>query len=121
MLFKMQGMTRQLIALGDPVEHARGIEVAGPRGIDDLVHRLGGNFNDLVAGQDDRPLGAACHRRDIDQPDHLRDRIVERVGLEQRRDLVMVGEQNVDMTLDQVAEATTANATRLFGLPSLKS
>ena len=78
----------------------------------------------LVARHDHRALLTPGERRDLAVVLHALQRVVELVDLVERRDLGLVGEQHVDVVLDQLEElvrgggrrrsaSDSVNATRL--------
>ena len=91
-------------AAGQAIEKARGVEIAGPGGVDDARHRRRRHRVLLARGQHDAALGAAGQRRDRDMAAHRRGRGGEILGLVERADLRLVGEQDVDMAVDQIAK-----------------
>ncbi len=58
----------------------------------------------LAVGQDDAAGGAAGQGRDRDMAAHCRGRCGKIRGLVKRADLDLVGEQDVDMTVDEIAK-----------------
>ena len=60
----------------------------------------------------DRPLLAARQRRDLGLAAHLLQRVVELLYLVERQDLVLVGEQDVDVLLDELEELGAIAATQ---------
>src|SRR3954451_2169362 len=106
---------RERQAAGQPVQKAGGVEVAGPGRIDDPLDRRGGNPVRLVAADDDAPRAAAGQRGDLDMAAHRLRRRNEVAGLVKRADLGLVGEQDVDLAGDQLAEggAVTLDAKRV--------
>lgn len=91
-------------AVGQAVQKARRVLVAGAGGIDDTVDRVRVDDMHLVAGDDDRPPLTAGQGRDLAVPSHALERGVEVVDLVERADLGLVGEQHVDLVLDEGAE-----------------
>ena len=94
----------EVVAVGEPEQEAGGEEVAGAGGVDDALDRAGVDHVHLVAGDDHRALLAAGERRDLALARHLLQGVVERVDPVERRDLVLVREQDVDVVLEQVEE-----------------
>ena len=94
----------QWLSVRQPVEEACGEEVAGAGRVDQLLDRRGGDLDDVVTVHDDRALLAARDRPDPRPASHVRERLLERVDLEERTDLRLVREHDVDVVLDQVQE-----------------
>ena len=100
---------------GQAVEKPAGIEIAGAGGVDDARHRCGFDPMLLAVGQDDAALCAAGQRGDRDMAAHGGGGGGEVRGLVERADLDLVGEQDVDVAGDKVAEvgAMTLDAERV--------
>jgi len=85
------------------VQEARGVEVAGAGGVDQLRHHPGGHLDRGVPGDDDRAELGTRQGGDGSVTAHGLDRRVE-VGAVQSGDLGLVGEQEVDVVGDQIQE-----------------
>ena len=86
------------------MEKACGIEIAGVGRIDDVRDRRGRDLDDLLRRDDERAVCAQRHRGDIGAAPQFRDGCFEPVGLEQGRDLGLVGEQDVDVPVHEIQE-----------------
>src|SRR5579883_1517780 len=95
---------REVAAMGEAVEKAAGIEIAGARGIDELLDRFGRDRVGGVGRDDDRAALAARQRGDLALAAHGTDGGVEILGLEERADLGLVGDENIDMAGEERAE-----------------
>ena len=91
-------------AAGQAEQEACGVKVARPGRIDDPGHRRRGDGVLLAIGQDDAAALAPGQRGDRDMAAHRLRRCREVVSLVQRADLRLVGEQDIDLALDQFAE-----------------
>src|SRR5439155_21424248 len=91
-------------AVGDAVEKAAGIEIAGAGGVDDLCHRCGRDLMAGGAGDHDRALGAAGQHGNLAVARGGASRSLEIAGLVERVDLDLVREHDIDMVRDQRAE-----------------
>ena len=91
-------------AAGQAVEETAGVEIAGPGGVDHPRHRRRRDQVLFARRSITLPGGAAGQRRDRDMAAHRGRRGGEILGLVQRADLDLVGEQDVDMPVDQIAE-----------------
>src|SRR5438874_13124263 len=91
-------------AAGQAEQEACGVKVARPGGIDDPGYRRCGDGVLLAIGQDDAAALAPGQRGDRDMAAHRLRRCGEVVSLVQRADLRLVGEQDIDLALDQFAE-----------------
>src|SRR6266542_428997 len=100
--------------LRQPVQEPGRVQVAGAGGVVDR-HRKGGDGVLLVAGDHHRALGAAGQRRHRDAAADLAHGLLEAAELEQRDDLLLVGEQHVDRAVDQLHEglAVAVDAERV--------
>src|SRR5690242_13903594 len=88
---------------GQAEEEACGVKVARAGRIDDPRYRRRRDGVLLAIGEDNAALFAAGQRGDRDMAAHrLRRREV--VGLVQRADLGLIGEQDIDLALDKLAE-----------------
>ncbi len=85
-------------------EEARGIEVARPRRIHHPGHRRRIDRVGLLAGEHQRAAGAAGERRQLAGAAGLPQRLVEIIDLPEGADLRLIGEEDVDMLAQQVAE-----------------
>src|SRR5579885_1316280 len=95
---------RQRPAAGQPVEKAGGIQVSGPGGVYDAGDRPRRDPVRLAAGDDDAALGSASQSGDRDAAAHRLGRLSKGGGPVQRTDFGLVGEQDVDLALDQFAK-----------------
>ena len=66
--------------------------------------RRGQDLDDLLRRDDERAARAQRHRGDIGAAPQFRDGCFEPVGLEQGRDLGLVGEQDVDVPVHEIQE-----------------
>ena len=97
------------------MEEPGGVLVAGAGGIDNTFDRVGIDDVDLVAGDDDRTALGASQRGDGAVMTDLLEGSVKIRDLVQRTDLVLVGEQDVDLALDEPQEifAVAVHAERI--------
>src|SRR5207248_1429077 len=81
----------------------------------DARHRRRGDPMALLSGQNDAARSAAGQGGDRDMAAHRRCRRIEILGLIQRADLVLVGEQDIDLARHQLAEggAVAVDAERI--------
>src|SRR5579859_7744868 len=86
------------------MQKAAGIEIARAGGIDQTRDFLSRDFDGLSCGNDDRPVLAARQRRNFALPAHRTDGLVEIAGLKERANLRLIGEQDVDVTGDELAK-----------------
>ena len=109
------GAMRHVLAAGEAIEEARGEEIAGTGGIEDLRDRRGRDFDAILAGEDFRAFLAARQHRDLGLAAHRGGGLLEILRLVERADLGLVGEEDVDMAADQVAEigAVAIDAERI--------
>src|SRR5262245_18260416 len=84
-------------AAGQPAEKAAGVEIAGSSGVDDLCYWGCGDAVLGAVGEDYAARGTAGERSDRDMAAHGRGGGGEVLGLVQRADLGLIGEENVDM------------------------
>ena len=102
--------------MGEPVEDAGRVEVAGAGGVDDAVDRVGRDRRAacpaLITTEPCAPRVSAAISQCASTP---LGRLVEVVDLVEHRDLVLVGEQHVDVGLDQLEElgAVALDAERI--------
>src|SRR5260221_4533106 len=96
-------------------EETASIKIAGAGGVDDLRDPGCLDYMGMVGGHDNRAPLAAGQRGDVAIPAHQPHRLVEILGLVERADLRLVGEEDVDMVADEVAElgAMAADAKRV--------
>jgi hypothetical protein len=101
--------------VGGAEEEPGGVQVAGPGGVDDARYRLGRDAVGVVAHQHHRPLLAPCEHGDLAAPAYGALGLCEVLDLVERADLLLVGEQDVDVVLDELAEfvAVTLDAERV--------
>ncbi len=86
------------------MEETAGIEIAGAGRVDDARHRRRGDAVLRAVGQNDAAERAAGQCRDRDMAAHRGGGGGEIIGLVERADFGFVGEQDVDMAVDEVAE-----------------
>src|SRR5262249_27902242 len=98
---------RQVAAAAIAVKKAGGILVAGAGGVDHAVDRRGVDDMHLPAAEDERAPGAAGEGRDQAAAARSLQRRIEVVDLPERADLRLIGEQDVDMAVDQGQELVT--------------
>src|SRR5437764_1725781 len=100
---------------GQAKEEACGVKIARPGRIDDPRHRRRRDGALLATGEDETALFAAGQRGDRDMAAHRLRRRREIFGLVKRADLRFVGEQDIDLALDKLAEGSpmAANAERV--------
>ena len=91
----------QSLAVGEPEQEARRVEVAGAGRVDDLAHTGGRHFVGLVPGDDDRAVLAHRDGRDRAKVSQLLERFVEVGPCEECEQLRLVGEQDVDVAVGQ--------------------
>ena len=85
-------------------QEARRVEVAGTGGVEHARRRHGVDDMHLLAAQHHGALGPAGQRREMDVAADLLQRLVEVGDLVEADDLGLVGEQDVDTAIDQLAE-----------------
>ena len=97
------------------VEKSRRVEIAGSGRVHHAARPARVDHMHLVPAQDDRALFAARETGDFAMAAHRLERRIEIRGLVERGDLVLVGEEDVDMVRHQLAElaAVTAHAERI--------
>src|SRR5213075_2866276 len=89
---------------GQAEQEACGIEVARSGRVDDPRYRGRAHPVYAVAGHDYAARLAAGQGRDRDMTAHRIRRLGEFLGLVKRTDLGLVGEQDIDLALDQLAK-----------------
>ena len=106
----------QIAPLRERVQEARRVGIARTGRIDHPDTRLCRDDVHLVARNDDRSLFAARESGDFAVRAHARHHLVKLLGLVERENLVLVGEQDVDVMLDQfeklIAEAGDTESVR---------
>src|SRR5579859_1173156 len=93
----------QVEVVGVAVQEAGGVQVARSRRVDDLVDGLRRDRVLLLRRHDDRSLRPAGQAGDVAVGLDLLDGLLERGALVQHRDLVLVGEDDVDAVVDEPA------------------
>ena len=89
---------REVVAVGEAVQEAGRVQVAGARGVDDSRSTGSASMTCTSSrADDDRALLAAGEGRDLAVLADLLERVVEVVDLVERADLVLVREQDVDL------------------------
>src|SRR5690349_21937095 len=92
----------EIVSEREAVEEAGGVLVAGAGRVDDPArYGLRVDEVDLLTTHDQRALRATGQRRDLAVVVDTLQRGVEVVDLVQRADLGLVGEQDVDLAVDQ--------------------
>ena len=94
----------EISAMRQAEEEAGGIEIAGAGGIDQPRHRGRRDRQRGASRHDDRALLAPRQGRDLAMAAHGAERRVEILGLVERADFGLVGEEDVDMAGDERAE-----------------
>ena len=97
---------RQRLSLRVAVEETGGIEITGPGGIDDRVDGGRRDLDHVVASNDHRAFGAARQAGNLASAAHCLDRFIKACGLIQRDDFVLIGEQDIDVVVDQIREGS---------------
>ena len=92
---------------GPPREKASGIEVAGACGVDEVGGDSSHADPTTISSEDHRTELGTGEARDGHMTDDLRHGYFEIVGLVERADLCLVGEQDVDIAGDQTKELIT--------------
>src|SRR5208282_2665654 len=94
----------EIPAMGQAEEEPGGVKIAGPGGVHDARDWRRCHVQHLLLGDDVGAALAARQHRDLAMAADMLGRLLEMLGLVERADLVLVGEQHVDMALDQVEE-----------------
>ena len=89
---------------GEAVQEAGRVQVAGAGRVDELLDRGGGHLHRVVGGHDHRAVLGAGDHDDLRAPAHRAHGLREVAGLGQREDLLLVGEEHVNVVLDERAE-----------------
>jgi len=95
--------------IGEPVEKTRCEEVPGARRVEDVIDWFRGDRDDLVTCHDGGSEWPAGDDRQRTVPTNRRDRRFESVGLVERAQFVLVGEQDVDFVFDQGPKIVTVS------------
>ena len=92
------------MALRESEQKSGGEEVAGPGRVEDVIDGFGSDRHDLVASHDRCAERAPGHDGESTVASNRRDGRLEVLGLVERAQFVLIGEEDVDFVLDESPE-----------------